>query len=167
MSDNPYGKVETEGGEVCILFERRFNHTPERIWLALTDADELRQWFMADAKIEGKAGGKVEMVTGMSRFLWSGTVLAWVPFKLFEYEAKIAPHQHLPGGENVLVRWELTEVAGGTVVRLTHRRLSQRTASGFAPGIHTYLDRLGAQLDGLQLPNWMERYSAVRQAYTV
>ncbi len=165
MTGSGLGKVELEGDETSIVFERKLNHSPERVWHALTDANELRQWFMADAVIEGQAGGKINMMTGISRFHWSGTILTWEPFRVFEYEAHIAPHEHLPGGENAVVRWELEEKDGGTLVRVSHRRLSRRTALGFVPGMHAYLDRLEAQLNGLPLPNWMERYGAVRAEY--
>jgi uncharacterized protein YndB with AHSA1/START domain len=167
MPEPEYGKIGFEDGDTSIVIERKLDHRPENIWHALTDAQELRQWFMADAQIEGKAGGKVEMITGMSRFQWSGTVRFWEPYKLFEYEARIAPHDHLPGGENVLVRWELAPEPGGALVKVTHRRLSGHTALAFAPGVHAYLDRLEAQLGGLPLPYWMERYAAVKAGYAI
>jgi hypothetical protein len=51
------------------------------------------------------------------------------------------------------------------VLVLTHRNLNQRTALGFAPGTHAFLDRLEGQLSHRPLPNWRERYSEVAPDY--
>ena len=36
---------------------------------------------------------------------------------------------------------------------------------GFLPGLHTFLDRLEAQLDGRPPPDWMQRFGEVRAEY--
>jgi hypothetical protein len=55
-------------------------------------------------------------------------------------------HEHLPGGERSVVRYDLRSVDGGTLLTLTHSRLTKRTALGLALGTHALLDRLEASL---------------------
>jgi uncharacterized protein YndB with AHSA1/START domain len=37
--------LEPAGDRHTLRFERRLDHSPERVWRAITDADELRHWF--------------------------------------------------------------------------------------------------------------------------
>ena len=161
----PAGQVLIEGEHATLSFQRQLRHPPEAVWEALTDPAQLRQWFMMVAKIDGRPGGKVEMVTGPARFEWRGDILAWEPPRLYEYEWNVAPRTELPQGERSIVRWELQPSDGGTLLTLTHRRLTRNTALGFAPGTHAFLDRLEAQLAGAALPDWMRRYQEVAAAY--
>jgi uncharacterized protein YndB with AHSA1/START domain len=131
----------------------------------LTDPAALRRWFMTTARIDGRPGGSIDMVSGPSGFHWTGRILAWEPPRLFEYEFNAEPRAELPDGERSVVRWELAAVDGGTLLRLTHRRLTRRTALGFAPGTHAFLDRLGAQLDGGELPDWMKLFAEAQPNY--
>ena len=43
--------------------------------------------------------------------------------------------------------------------------LTVQTAHGFLPGLHAFLDRLEAQLDRRGLPDWMQRFDALRAEY--
>jgi hypothetical protein len=62
-----------------------------------------------------------------------------------------------------VVRYELTTVGDGTLLKFTHRGLSVRNASGFFGGTHAYLDRLEAYLSGDALPDWVARRLEVNQ----
>jgi hypothetical protein len=105
------------------------------------------------------------MVTGPAQFHWTGKVMVWDPPRVFEYEFNVDPRPELPEGERTVVRWELASAGSGTSLTLTHRHLTQRTASGFAPGTHVLLDRLAGQLAGGSLPDWMSRYAEVQGLY--
>lgn len=161
----PSGQVVLEGDSASLLFERRFAHPPEAVWAALTDPAQLRKWFMTTATIDGRPGGSVEMVSGPARLQWTGRILTWDPPRVYEYEWNIDPRPEMPEGERSIVRWELTPDGGGTVLTLAHRRLTKRTALGFAPGTHAFLDRLAAQLEAAPMPDWMGRYGEVKDAY--
>jgi uncharacterized protein YndB with AHSA1/START domain len=161
----PNGRVEINGETATLIFERRLSHSPQRVWRALTDAEELREWYMAKAKIDGRPGGSIDMVTGPAQFHWTGRILTWEPFSVLEYEFNAAPHEHLAGGERSIVRYDLQSVAGGTLLTLIHSRLTKRTALGFAPGTHALLDRLEASLAAQPLPDWKARYDEVKAAY--
>lgn len=160
------GEVTFDGDFARIHFQRQLSHPPERVWEALTDPAELRQWFMAaSAGIEGKAGGSVETVAGPAQIRAWGKILVWDPPRVFEHEWITGARAEIPRGENSVVRWELKPVGKGTLLTLEHRRLTRQTGMGFGPGWHTFLDRLGALLDGEPMPGWMERFAAVKGGY--
>ncbi|MFP2932731.1 SRPBCC family protein [Pyxidicoccus sp. 3LG] len=165
QTSTPKGEVRIEGGTATLVFQRRLRHPPEAVWAALTDPEQLRQWFMTTAKIDGRPGGSVDMVSGPARFHWTGRILAWEPYRLYEYEWNVAPRAELPTGEQSIVRWELAPADEGTLLTLTHRQLTKGTALGFAPGTHAFIDRLSAHLDKTPLPDWMRRYGEVQSAY--
>ncbi len=160
------GKVEIAGGFATLMYERTIAHPPEVIWAALTDPAQLRHWFMATvSKFDGRPGGSIEMVAGPAQISSTGHILTWDPPKVLEYELNMPARAELPRGEESVVRWELSRAGSSTLLRLTHRRLTTRTAMGLAPGWHAFLDRLVAQLDEVPLPDWSGRFGEVRAAY--
>jgi uncharacterized protein YndB with AHSA1/START domain len=157
-----------------LVFERVLHHSPERVWEAISTPAGLAEWLLcADAKIDGRVGGTIEMVAGPPRYRSSGKILAWEPPRVLEYEWKVAPVPEMPRGEDAIFRYELTPLAsneggeGARATRLvvTYRRITRRTAPGFLPGTHAFLDRLEAQLDGAPLPDWMIRFTEARSQY--
>ncbi|MEW5847508.1 MAG: SRPBCC family protein [Myxococcota bacterium] len=160
------GKVEIQGEHASLIFQRRLKHPPEAVWAALTEAAQLEAWYAHSAKLDGRAGGAVELVVGPPKMRWTGRILTWDPPRVLEYEFRTEPREEIPQGEKEsVVRYELARSGEGTVLTLTHRKLSKGTALGFAPGTHAFLDRLAAHLDGAALPNWMQRYGEVQAAY--
>ncbi len=160
------GEVTFDGDFARLFYQRHLPHSPEKIWAALTDPDQLKQWFMATGvKLDGRTGGSVEMSAGPGQIHSQGRILTWDPPHVYEYEWIAEPRPELPAGENSVVRWELKTVPGGTLLTLVHRHLTRPTATGFGPGWHAFLDRLAAQLAGSALPSWMERFTAAQNGY--
>jgi uncharacterized protein YndB with AHSA1/START domain len=120
---------------------------------------------MAEAVLDARPGGSIEMRAGPSRFHVTGKILAWEPPRIFEHEWRVPPRPELPAGEEAVIRWELEPDGEGTVLHLTHRGLHRLTATGFAPGTHAFLDRLEAQLGGKPLPGWQQRFEQVAPNY--
>ena len=50
--------IETENG-VGVRFERRLAHSPERVWRAVTEPDELAAWFPDTIEGEFAPGAEV------------------------------------------------------------------------------------------------------------
>jgi uncharacterized protein YndB with AHSA1/START domain len=157
------GTLVVSGEIAVIAFERRLGHPVEDVWAALTDPEELAAW-LGPGILEPREGGQVSIRTGpedrpeLQRAM-SGRILAWDPPRVLEHEWT------QPGLDLSVVRYELEPEAGGTILRLTHRRSVTPAATGGRAGWHAYLDRLAAHLDGLPVPAWSERRAEVQDAY--
>ncbi|HTH47209.1 MAG TPA: SRPBCC family protein [Candidatus Limnocylindria bacterium] len=168
FSDNlaKYGQIIPDGQRATIVFKRLLAHSPENIWEAITNPGDLKQWLMcSSATIEGRPGGRVEMVAGPAQFHVTGKILIWDPPRVYEHEWNVGSRPEMPEGENAIFRYELTPQEGATLLTVTYQRLTLNTARGFAPGGHVLLDRLEAQLDGMPLPDWMPRFQELLASY--
>ena len=159
------GNVDYDGEYATLTFSRRVGHPPEDVWSAITDPEQLKSWYMTRAIIANGKGGSIDFVSGPSKFHVTGRILRWDPPRLLEHEWNVEPRPELPTGEKSVVRWELARDGDGTRITLVHQRLTRRTATGFAPGIHAFLDRLTSQLGGEPIPDWISRVEAVRKYY--
>ena len=157
------GTLVVSGEIAVIAFERRLGHPVEAVWAALTDPEELADW-LGQGTLEPRAGGEVAIRTGPEdrpgrQRMISGRILEWDPPRVLEHE------WIQPGLDISVVRYELEADAGGTILRLTHRRNVTPGATGGRAGGHAYLDRLAAHLDGVRVPAWWERRAEVQEAY--
>jgi uncharacterized protein YndB with AHSA1/START domain len=160
------GRATIEGETATLTFERFLPHAPEHVWDAIAKPEGLKDWLLCvEAKIDGRVGGSIELVSGPSRYRSTGRILRWDPPRLLEYEWKVAPLPEMPGGEDAIFRYELVPDGNATRLLVTYRKITKRTAPGFLPGLHAFLDRLEAQLDGLPLPDWMTRFAELRADY--
>jgi uncharacterized protein YndB with AHSA1/START domain len=161
------GTLVVEDDEYATLtFRRVYRHSPARVWEAIATAEGLRAWLMCThARIEGRVGGTVELTSGPAGYRSTGKVLVWDPPHVLEYEWNVAPVPEMPRGEHAIFRYELTPEGDSTHVQVTYRRITRQTARGFLPGLHAFLDRLEAQLNGQLLPDWMRRFEEVRTQY--
>jgi len=162
----PKGTLVPDGDHATLTFRRVYRHAPEHVWDAIATPEGLRGWlFCTAAVIEGRVGGRFDMVSGPPGYRSTGTTLAWDPPRLLEYEWNIEPVPEMPRGERAIFRFELAAAGDATELVVTYRRITKQTAGGFMPGLHVFLDRLEAQLDGTALPDFMERFVAVRAEY--
>jgi uncharacterized protein YndB with AHSA1/START domain len=157
------GTLVTSGGIAVIAFERRLAHPVDAVWAALTEPDQLPAW-LGRGTVEPWVGGEVSIHTGPAdqserQRTIAGRILTWDPPRVLEHEWL------QPGLDISVVRYELEADAGGSILRLTHRRSVTPGAFGGRAGWHAYLDRLAAHLDGLPVPAWTERRAAVQGAY--
>jgi len=160
------GTAVEDGDHATLTFVRRYRHRPEHVWDAIATPEGLRGWLMCThAVIDGRVGGRFEMVSGSPGYRSTGTILAWDPPRLLEYEWNVAPAPEMPRGERAIFRYELTADGDATRLVVTYRRISRTTARGFLPGTHAFLDRLDAQLDGRELPDWAARFGELRAEY--
>ena len=160
------GTLVEEGDHATLTFRRAYRHRPEHVWAALTTPEGLREWLLCtEAVIEGRAGGRIEMVSGPPGYRSTGEILIWEPPRVLEYEWNVAPVPEMPKGERAIFRYELSADGDWTRVLVTYRRLTRKSARGFLPGLHAFLDRLEAQLDGRPLPDWLARFGELRAHY--
>jgi uncharacterized protein YndB with AHSA1/START domain len=159
----PSGFMSVESDVATLTFKRRFKHSIESVWAAITDPAERADWFGATA-IDGRLGGTIELVAegppvSREQRTITGRILVWDPPRVFEHE------WNQPLVEKGVVRYELVADGDATILTFTHRGLSVSNAQGYVSGTHAFLDRLTAHLDRIELPDWRQRYAEVQQAY--
>src|ERR1700742_1150409 len=131
--------VRKDGEKWALVLVRELRHSPEKVWLALTDPAHLREWapFEADGDL-GTAGTTVKLTTvGAPTPQVSETTAtrADAP-KVLEYKW---------GGNDI--RWELEALSGGTRLTLWHN-IDRRFISMGAAGWHICFDVLDRALAG-------------------
>jgi len=157
------GSLAIDGDRATITFVRHLPYPVEAVWAAITDPDARAAWF-GETSIQPRVGGRIEMVASEppvppEQKRMTGRVLVWDPPKVLEHEWR------QPIVEDSVVRYELASEGAGTVLTFTHRGLGVRSATGFTPGTHAFLDRLAAHLAGQPLPGWQQRYAEVAPEY--
>jgi len=132
-------EVRKDGDRWTLVLVRELRHPPERVWRALTDPAQLREWapFDADGSL-GTAGTAVRLTTvGLPTPQVSETRVtrAEAP-SLLEYNW---------GGNDI--RWRLEASGDGTRLTLWHN-IDRRFISMGAAGWHICLDVLDRLLGG-------------------
>ncbi len=136
----------------AIVSEIQIAAPPERIFLALSDPDELRRWFSGPDcpakfwKMDARVGGQYSYATEkgsitvnhVSEFECHGEILECDPPRLLVY-TWIA-NWHDDKSARTVVRWELEKKGNGTRVKVTHSGLAnlpiaRKDYSGGWPGV--------------------------------
>jgi uncharacterized protein YndB with AHSA1/START domain len=136
-----------------IVIEVQIAAPPERVFQALIDPEQAMDWWRNDTvsierfELEPKVGGRwgyqtKQVVDGVNKFCVEGAVLAYDPPRVLAY-TWIA-NLHEDKARRTEVRWELTPLGGGTLVKLAHSGLAQehKARSGYSSGWPGLLDRL-------------------------
>ena len=125
--------IKQEGESWTLVLVRTLRHSPERVWRALTDPAELREWAPFDADHDlSTAGASVRLTTvgAPSPHVTETTITRADAPKLLEYTW---------GGRDM--RWELEAVGAGTRLTLWASIDRRYIALGVA-GRHVCLDVL-------------------------
>jgi len=132
-------QIRKDGEKWTLILARELRHPPEKVWHALTDPAQLRQWapFEADGSL-GTVGTTVKLTTveAPTPQVSETTVKRADPPKVLEYNW---------GGNDV--RWELEAFGGGTRLTLWHN-IDRRFISMGAAGWHICFDVLDHLLVG-------------------
>src|SRR5437867_5960901 len=131
-------QVRKEGENWTLILVRELRHSPERVWQALTDPAQLREWapFEAEGSL-GKVGSKVKLTTvGAPTPHVSET-------KVTRADAPTVLEYNW-GGD---IRWELEACGGGTCLTLW-TNIDRRFISMGAAGWHICFDVLYHLLNG-------------------
>ena len=132
-------QIQKDGENWILILVRELHHSPEKVWLALTDPAHLREWapFNADGSLSTE-GTTIKLTTvGAPTPQVSETIVtrADAP-KVLEYNW---------GTQNI--RWELEAFGDGTRLTLWHN-IDRRFISMGAAGWHICLDVLAHLLNG-------------------
>ena len=132
-------QVEKGGDNWTLVLVRELRHPPEKVWDALTDPAQLREWapFDADGKLS-TVGNTVKLTTvgAPTLHVTETTITRADAPKLLEYNW---------GGFDM--RWQLEPSAGGTRLTLW-TSIDRRFISMGAAGWHICFDVLDRLLDG-------------------
>jgi len=132
-------QVQKAADKWTLVLVRELRHSPEKVWQALTDPAQLREWapFDADASL-GTVGATAKLTTvgAPAPHVTETTVTRADAPKLLEYNW---------GGNDM--RWELEGLDGGTRLTLW-TSIDRRYISMGAAGWHICLDVLDRLVSG-------------------
>jgi uncharacterized protein YndB with AHSA1/START domain len=126
-------QVRKEGEKWTLILTRQLRHSPEKVWRALTESAQLREWAPFDASENLDTAGSTVKLS------WMGAP-APVDTKVTRAEAP----RVLEYGD---IRWELEDAAGGTRLTLWHS-IDRGYISWGAAGWHICFDVLDRLLAG-------------------
>jgi uncharacterized protein YndB with AHSA1/START domain len=124
----------------------KIHSSPERIYQALTTADDIRGWWTRDAVLDSRVGG-----TGEFGF-FNRSVVAKVRVDELTPPTRVswrAVSSGVPGWDGTTITFDLRAEAGDTLVLLSHRGFAQayegyeKTSRGWASNLlslHRYLE---------------------------
>jgi uncharacterized protein YndB with AHSA1/START domain len=126
-------QVRKDGDKWTLILVRELRHSPEKIWQALTDPAQLREW--APFVVDGNLATPGATVT-----------LTWVaaPAPIRTTVTRADAPEVLEVGD---MRWELEPSAGGTRLTLWHK-IDRRFVAWGAAGWHISFDVLIRLLAG-------------------
>jgi len=104
-----------------IVFERLFNSPISKVWKAITDKNEMKNWYFDLAEFKPEIGFKFQFTGGPSpekQYLHLCEITALIPEKKITYSWR---YDGYPG--NSFVTFELFEQQDKTLLRLTHEGL--------------------------------------------
>ena len=126
-------RVEKDGDKWTLILVRELRHSPDKVWEALTDPAQLREW--APFVTDGNLGA-----LGTVNLTWVGSPAKPVGTKVTRVEAPKA----LEYGD---MKWQLEASGGGTRLTLW-AKIDRRFISMGAAGWHIAFDVLDHLLSG-------------------
>jgi uncharacterized protein YndB with AHSA1/START domain len=140
--EQDYGRLERDHERAIVRYERRLAHPPSKVWLALTEPEQLAAWFPTTIDGERAAGAQlVFRFTGMDLPPMEGEMLAFEPPSLIQ----------LRWGPDLL-RFELVPDGEGTALTFTATMEEFGKAARDGAGWHASLDLLACCLADQQPP---------------
>jgi uncharacterized protein YndB with AHSA1/START domain len=152
------GTLSRDGAQVVVRFERELHHPRGKVWSAITESEHLEHWLPCDIVGERRSGAGIELPfwprvveeqgEGMTPVL-TGRIDVWDPPAVFDW-----------WWSTERLRFELEDVDGGTLLRLT-TWLSPDGAGAVktSTGYHVCLDALTELLDRGEVPESVGAYS--------
>ena len=139
------GTLERTADGGVIRFERRFPYPIRDVWNAITEPEQLAEWWLpfdADITVDLREGGLMVFAgRGEEPFTMTFTVLRVEAPMLLE---------HTHADPDSLVRWELEATGTGCTLRLSHfvTDVTEAIDHCYVVGLHHSLARLEPLLEG-------------------
>jgi uncharacterized protein YndB with AHSA1/START domain len=160
---------KTDGERWALVLVRELRHSPEKVWQALTDPEQLREWapFDADGSL-GTAGSTVKLTTV------GAPALHVTETKVTRADAHKVLEYNWGGGD---MRWELEALGSGTRLTLW-TNIDRRFIAMGAAGWHVCFDVLDHLLsdtpigrlvggDALKFDGWQRLHAEYAKEFGV
>jgi uncharacterized protein YndB with AHSA1/START domain len=152
-----HGALEHTDGRWRLTFTRRLRHSPEKVWRALTEPEQLLAWFPTDIEGERAPGAalRFRFRDGDAPAI-DGEMIVFDPPSVLEFR----------WGNDETLRFELEPDAEGCLLTFVNTFDELGKAARDAAGWHACLDLLGYHLSGEPAP-WtpQERWQEVHSSY--
>jgi len=129
------------GGRPTVRIERRYPHSIDRVWRAVTEPEHLGAWFPSPVELELRPGGAMRFAAFEEGEGGTGQVVTVEP-----------PHRFVFLWDTEEIRIELTREGAGTLVVLTHTFDDRPLGASLAAGWGACLAGLRAVVAGEPLP---------------
>jgi uncharacterized protein YndB with AHSA1/START domain len=127
-------------GSCEVRLTRYYRAAPDEVWAALTDPDSLARWLASPSELDLRRGGSFELELHDGERM-NGRVRSVEPSRLLELDWVA------PGEEPSIVRFELTQDDGGTVLVLDHSRIDATVGMRYLARWEGHLGRLDAVVE--------------------
>jgi uncharacterized protein YndB with AHSA1/START domain len=154
MTDDGLGRLEPLADRWQLVFRRRLAHSPERVWRAITEPDELAAWFPDGISGSWQVGA--ELTFGSAQVgTFTGRVLVCDPPRVLSYT-----------WDTDVLRFDIEPDGDGCVLTLLDTLTPLGKGARDAAGWHVCLDSLAGHLDG-QVPDGdvAGRWAAIHPDY--
>lgn len=111
---------------VAIVIERTIAATPQRVWSALTQQDQISCWWTEEARVRPEVGSLGEFYFRPPAGVLKFEVTELKPDELVRWAARSGP----PSWMGTTVTWQLTSAPDGTKVAFTQDGFT-RTDEGY------------------------------------
>jgi uncharacterized protein YndB with AHSA1/START domain len=147
--------LSSSSGRQVLRLERRFHHSVEKVWHAITDTTELRHWFPSDVEVDLRPGGQIRFLLGNGEGPpLSGRVLELDRPRLFSFL----------WGDSVL-RFELLVDDGGCLMVFSHTFDDRVSAASYAAGWHICFQNLYLLLDAKPSDVGLDQWAALHDGF--
>lgn len=131
-------------------WERAYPQSLERVWQAISNAEEITAWMKFPTQLEPRVGGKIHIAFSAEGSL-EGIVCEFEP-----------PHLLIYTWGDSLVNWKLEGDAAETRLHFSHVGVRPELLAGLGAGWHRFLDQLEDHLAGSTRP---DRYKDLKARY--
>ncbi len=131
-------------------WERAYPQSLERVWNAISNAEEITAWMKFPTQLEPRVGGEIHIAFAAEGSL-EGIVCNFEP-----------PHLLIYTWGDSLVNWKLEGDAAETKLHFSHVGVRPELMAGLGAGWHRFLDQLEDHLTGSTRP---DRYKDLKARY--
>ncbi len=160
MAEPTFGQAQFrwDGSVIEARMSRIIDDSLDRVWVALTDCEELVKW-LAPGEIELRLGGSVKLNFADSGIVIDSMVTALDPLALLEYSWSG------PGEPLRPVRFEIRPAGDAVHLDLTLRLPAGEDVGRSCAGWDAHLEMLAAALAGVPIKFPFEHFKQARDVY--